>query len=215
MSFDQVVVAVVILFLIVSLYRNLLGPGFSFMIAIAVLGIFGILTPKEMLHGFANEQLAVIIILLLVGEIIRKSTLLDSFFNSFFQNTRTYKKFIFKMIFPVAGLSAIINNTPLVAIIMPYVHNWSKKNGISPSKLLIPLSYAAILGGTTTLIGTSTNLVVNGMVEDQSMIPGFTSLDIFDFTPVGLSMVILAGFILFLLPTSCFRTEATPLTILP
>jgi di/tricarboxylate transporter len=211
MSLDQVVVAIVILFLIVSLYRNMLGPGFSFMIAIAVLGIFGILTPKEMLHGFANEQLAVIIILLLVGEIIRKSTLLDSFFNSFFKNTRTYKKFIFKMIFPVAGLSAIINNTPLVAIIMPYVHNWSKKNGISPSKLLIPLSYAAILGGTTTLIGTSTNLVVNGMVEDQSMIPDFKSLDIFDFTPVGLSMVIFGGLYLIFASYKLLPDRSDPL----
>jgi di/tricarboxylate transporter len=193
MSGDQIVVAVVILFLIISLYKNLLGPGFTFIIGISILGFVGILTPQEMLHGFANEQLAVIIILLLIGEIIRKSTLLDSFFDSFFKQTKSYKKFILKLIFPVAGLSAIINNTPLVAIIMPYVHNWGKKNGVSPSKLFIPLSYAAILGGTATLIGTSTNLVVNGMVSDQNMFPDFKSLDIFDFTPVGLSMIIIGG----------------------
>jgi di/tricarboxylate transporter len=193
MPFDQIVVAGVILFLIIALYRNLLGPGFTFMIGIAVLGIFGILSPKEMLHGFANEQLAVIIILLLIGEVIRRSTLLDSFFDKFFNNTHSYKKFIFKLIFPVSALSAIINNTPLVAIIMPYVLKWGKNHNIAPSKLLIPLSYAAILGGTATLIGTSTNLVVNGMVEDQQIIPGFTSLTIFDFTPVGVSMIIFGG----------------------
>lgn len=193
MPFDQIVVAGVILFLIIALYRNLLGPGFTFMIGIAVLGIFGILSPKEMLHGFANEQLAVIIILLLIGEVIRRSTLLDSFFDKFFNNTHSYKKFIFKLIFPVSALSAIINNTPLVAIIMPYVLKWGKNHNIAPSKLLIPLSYAAILGGTATLIGTSTNLVVNGMVEDQQIIPGFTSLTIFDFTPVGVSMIVFGG----------------------
>ena len=211
MPANQIIVIIVILFLIISLYKNLMGPGFTFMIAIAVLGITGILTPKEMLHGFANEQLAVIIILLLIGEIIRKSTLLDSFFNSFFKNTTSYRKFILKLIFPVSGLSAIINNTPLVAIIMPYVHNWGKENGISSSKLLIPLSYAAILGGTATLIGTSTNLVVNGMVSDQTIIKDFNSLGIFDFTPVGLSMIIIGGIYLVLASNKLLPDRRDPI----
>jgi len=193
MSFDQLIVSFVILLMIISLYKNLLGPGFTFIIGISILGIFGILTPDEMIHGFANEQLAVIVLLLLIGEIIRRSTLIDSFFENFFKKTFSYRKFLFKLIFPVAGLSAVINNTPLVAIIMPYVHNWGKRNGISPSKLLIPLSYAAMLGGTATLIGTSTNLVVNGLVAGQDVFSGFKSLDIFDFTPVGLTMVLLGG----------------------
>ncbi len=193
MSFDQIIVSVVILFMIISLYKNLLGPGFTFIIGISILGIFGILTPEEMIHGFANEQLAVIILLLLIGEVIRKSSLIDNLFESFFKKTFTYRKFLFKLIFPVAGLSAVINNTPLVAIIMPYVHNWGRRNGVSPSKLLIPLSYAAMLGGTATLIGTSTNLVVNGMVAGQDVFPEFKSLNIFDFTPVGVSMILLGG----------------------
>ena len=211
MTIDQIIVVLVILFLIISLYKNLLGAGFSFMIAIAILGITGILTSKEMLHGFANEQLGIIIILLLIGEVIRKSTLLDNFFNRIFKNTVTFKKFILKLIFPVAGLSAIINNTPLVAIIMPYVVNWGKKNNVSPSKLLIPLSYAAILGGTATLIGTSTNLVVNGMVEDQTVIPDFHSLSIFDFTPVGLSMIIIGGVYLIFASNKLLPDRSDPL----
>ena len=198
MTLNQIIVSLVVLFIIVSLYKNLLGPGFTFVIGISILGIFGILTPKEMLHGFANEQLAVIILLLLIGEVIRKSTLIDNFFNQFFRRTTNYRTFIIKLIFPVAGFSAIINNTPLVAIIMPYVHNWGKKNNVSPSKLLIPLSYAAILGGTATLIGTSTNLVINGMVSEQTVFPQFTTLNIFDFTPVGLSMIIIGGIYLVL-----------------
>ena len=195
---DQIIVTLVILFLIISLYKNLLGPGFTFIIGISILGIFRILTPAEMLNGFANEQLAVIILLLLIGEVIRKSTLIDNLFERFFRKTFSYRKFIFKLIFPVSGLSAFINNTPLVAIMMPYVHNWGKRNNIAPSKLLIPLSYAAILGGTASLIGTSTNLVVNGMVADQTLFPAFKSLNIFDFTPVGVSMVIIGGLYLVL-----------------
>lgn len=198
MTLNQIIVTLVILFLIVSLYKNLLGPGFTFIIGISVLGIFGILTPVEMLRGFANEQLAVIILLLLIGEVIRKSTLIDNLFERFFRKTFSYRKFIFKLIFPVSGLSAFINNTPLVAIMMPYVHNWGKRNNIAPSKLLIPLSYAAILGGTASLIGTSTNLVVNGMVAEQSLFPTFKSLEIFDFTPVGISMIVIGGIYLVL-----------------
>jgi len=198
LSPDQIIVTLVILFLIISLYKNLLGPGFTFIIGISVLGIFRILTPTEMLKGFANVQLAVIILLLLIGEVIRKSTLIDNLFEHFFRRTFSYRKFIFKLIFPVSALSAFINNTPLVAIMMPYVHSWGKKNNIAPSKLLIPLSYAAILGGTASLIGTSTNLVVNGMVASQTLFPAFKTLNIFDFTPVGIAMILLGGLYLVL-----------------
>jgi di/tricarboxylate transporter len=184
--------------MIVSLYKGYFGSGFTFIIGISVLGITGVLTPKEIMSGFANEQLAVIVLLLLIGEVIRKSALIDNMFDRFFKKTFTYRRFLAKLIFPVAGLSALINNTPLVAIMMPYVHNWGKKNNIAPSKLLIPLSYAAILGGTATLIGTSTNLVVNGMVAEQNLFPHFKTLDIFDFTPVGVSMIILGGLYLVL-----------------
>jgi di/tricarboxylate transporter len=91
------------------------------------------------------------------------------------------------MMLVVASFSAFFNNTPLVAMMMPYVNRWSNQRKVSASKLLIPLSYAAILGGCVTLIGTSTNLIVNGMAVDN----GFESLGIFEFSAVGLPMLIL------------------------
>ncbi len=193
MTLDQIIVLVIIAFLLISLYKNFFGPGFTFIIGISILGVSGILTPTEILDGFANEQIAVIILLLLIGEVIRKSSLIDNLFNRFFKKTYTYKRFLLKLLFPVAGLSSLINNTPLVAIMMPYVVNWGRRNNIAASKLLIPLSYAAMLGGTATLIGTSTNLVVNGLVAEQNIISGFNTLEIFDFAPVGISMIILGG----------------------
>ena len=66
---------------------------------------------------------------------------------------------------PVAGLSSLVNNTPVVAMMIPAVIDWAKRNQFSVSQLLIPLSYAAIIGGSCTLIGTSTNLVVDGMLK--------------------------------------------------
>jgi len=168
-----------------------MGPAFTFLIGIVVLGIFGILTPKEILSGLANEQIIVIILLLLLGDIIRKSNLIDRLFDKAFKKATTYRGFLTRMIAIVAGFSAFLNNTPLVAIMIPYVHNWSKRNNLAPSKLLIPLSYAAILGGCATLIGTSTNLIVNGMVTDQLIVPGLKPLGMFDFTIVGLPMIII------------------------
>lgn len=190
-TFDQIIVLVVILFILVSLYKEYIGPAFTFLIGVLTLGLFGILTPQEILNGFANEQIAVIVLLLLLGDIIRRTSLIDSLFERVFDKNMSKRSFILKMTTIVASLSAFFNNTPLVAIMMPYVSNWSKTNNIAPSKLLIPLSFAAILGGSATLIGTSTNLIVNGLVIDQQVFPGLQSLELFDFVYVGLPMAIL------------------------
>jgi di/tricarboxylate transporter len=87
-----------------------------------------------------------------------------------------------------ATMSAFLNNTPIVAMLIPPVQAWSEKSGISPAKLLMPLSYAAIVGGMTTLIGTSTNLLVSGLMEAS----GYQSLGFFDLTWVGLPAAICA-----------------------
>ncbi|MDP6907940.1 MAG: SLC13 family permease, partial [Flavobacteriales bacterium] len=138
---------------------------------------------------FANEQLAVIILLLIISDIIRKTDVVDLVFNRLFKGTKTVSGFITRMVVFVAPSSAFFNNTPLVAMMMPYVYSWSKRHNTSPSKLLIPLSYAAILGGCMTLVGTSTNLIVNGMAVDA----GFDSLGIFDFTWIGLPMLVVGA----------------------
>ena len=195
---EIVIVSIVLVFIIISLYTELMGPAFTFLIGVVILGIFGILTPKEILSGLANEQIIVIILLLLLGDIIRKSNLIDRLFDKAFRRATTYRGFMTRMIAIVAGFSAFLNNTPLVAIRIPYVHNWSKRNNFAPSKLLIPLSYAAILGGCATLIGTSTNLIVNGMVTDQLIVPGLKPLGMFDFTIVGLPMIIIGAVYLIL-----------------
>lgn len=193
-TFDLIVVLIVILFILISLYKELIGATFTFVIAAVTLGFFGILTPREILSGFANEQIAVIILLLLLGDIIRQTALVEILFDRIFKSAKSYRGFLSRMTLIIAGFSAFLNNTPLVAVMMPYVNSWCKRNNISPSKFLMPLSYAAILGGCATLIGTSTNLIVNGLVVDQTIIPGLESLNIFDFAYVGVPMIFI-GFI--------------------
>jgi di/tricarboxylate transporter len=188
---DQWVVIAVLILLIVFLYKGILNPTLSFFLAIVCLMVFGIISPKEILIGFSNEQIAVILMLILLGFAFEKSGLLDVLFRSFFQRVRHQRGFVGRMSFLVGSFSAFLNNTPLVAMMMPYAQSWAQKNNISPSKLMIPLSYAAIFGGCVTLIGTSTNLVVNGLWQDQVIFPNRPSLNIFDFFIVGFPLMLL------------------------
>ena len=82
---------------------------------------------------------------------------------------------------PITLMSAFLNNTPLVAMMIPAVDDWAKRQNFAPSKLMLPLSYAAIFGGTCSLIGTSTNLVVNGLLIAQTD----TRLGLFEIAWVG------------------------------
>ena len=176
-----------IVFLLSALYLEWFKPTVSFFIAILVFIFGGILTPSEALNGFANEQLAVIVLLLIISDIFKKSSVVNVLFHRLFARSENVSSFKLGMMTVVASFSAFFNNTPLVAMMMPYTNNWAIKNKVAPSKLLIPLSYAAILGGCVTLVGTSTNLIVNGLAIDA----GFKSLSIFDFTTVGLPMMVI------------------------
>jgi len=190
-TFDLVLVFLVLLFILVSLYRNLLGISFTFFIGIITLGIFGILTPTEIISGFGNEQVAVVILMLVFSDVLKKTYIIENTFDRLFRNTRTYKGFISKMVLAVSTFSMFLNNTPLVAVMMPYVHSWTRRNNFAPSKFLIPLSYAAILGGSATLIGTSTNLIVNSMIQGQTVIPNLPRLSMFEFAWVGIPMILI------------------------
>ncbi len=185
--FQIFIVLGVILYMIISLYAGYQRTIVVYAISITILGLFDIISTKEILQGFANEQIAIILLLIIIGNVIYKSGLIDLFFNPVFKRVKTIKPFLARLLFFVSSFSAFFNNAPLVAMLMPYINNWSVKNNVNQSKLLIPLSYAAILGGSATLIGTSTNLLINGMLIDA----GGQSLDIFEFSYVGLPMILL------------------------
>lgn len=210
--FSEILVYIVLIFILVSLYWEILGPALTFIISIVILGLAGILSPSEMLDGFSNEQIFVIIILLLIGDIIRKASAIELIFDNIFNKTKTYKGFLGKLTLIFASTSAFINNTPLVAVLMPFTISWSKKNNISPSKLLIPLSYIIILGGSITLIGTSNNMIVNSLVLNQKIAPELKSLGMFDFTAVGLPMLIIGFLYLFFFGNKMLPTKVDAIT---
>lgn len=181
------IVCLVILGIVISLYKEMIKPVMVFVVAITILMATGIIKPKEALSGFANEQIAVIFLLLILSDVVKRSAALDYSISRLFRPNLSYKAFLFRMSASVASLSAFVNNTPLVALMMPYVYDWAKRKKISPSKVLMPLSMAAIIGGTVTLIGTSTNLVVSGLASDAGLPP----LSMFSFTPIGLPIMII------------------------
>lgn len=157
-----------------------------FLMAIAVMILSGLLPVKVFLEGFVNTSILSIFLIIIITSSINAHFNLSSIFDRLFSNVKGTRPFLVRMGVTVAGVSSVMNNTPVVAIMMPYIYNWANKFGISHSKLLIPLSYSAILGGGITLIGTSTNLVLNGLLSSN----GKERLDFMDFVAPGLILTI-------------------------
>ncbi len=163
------------------------APHLVMMGVLIVLSATGILDASQALAGFSNSGLITVVAMFVVAAGIHHSGGVDLLVHYLLRSPRTVRGAQARIAFPVALLSGFLNNTPVVATMIPAIHAWSRKIGISPSKLMIPLSYSAILGGTLTLIGTSTNLVVNGQYQHLTGKPGFS---IFSITPVGLPVAI-------------------------
>lgn len=172
--------------LLMSLGR--FGPHLVMMGVLIVLSATGILDATQALAGFSNSGLITVVAMFVVAAGIHHSGGVDLLVQHVLRSPRTVRGAQARIAFPVALLSGFLNNTPVVATMIPAIHAWSRKIGIAPSKLMIPLSYSAILGGTITLIGTSTNLVVNGQYRDLTGEEGFS---IFSITAVGLPVAII------------------------
>jgi di/tricarboxylate transporter len=149
-----------------ALLRNLAGPDVILLGTLALLTTVGVIDPVEAVGGFDNEGLITVAAMFIVVAGLSATGGMRLITAPLLGRPRSTLDAQIRLMLPVAAMSAILNNTPIVAMFMPVVNDWCKKSGISPSKLFIPLSYASILGGTCTLIGTSTNLVVNGLLLD-------------------------------------------------
>ncbi|MDZ7925446.1 MAG: SLC13 family permease [Marinagarivorans sp.] len=164
-----------------------LGAHLVMMAALSLLGITGILTSGEALAGFSNSGVMTVAAMFVVAAGIHSSGGIDLLVNKLLGHPKTERSALARVFAPVVLLSAFLNNTPVVATMIPALLAWSRKIGIAPSKLMIPLSYCAILGGTMTLIGTSTNLVVNGQYQALTGEAGFS---LFSISIVGVPVAI-------------------------
>jgi di/tricarboxylate transporter len=178
----QAVATIGVLVLVVgTLVLTRIGPDLVMFGGLTLLLVFGVIGPHEALAGFSNEGVITIGVLYLVVAGLQDTGAMNFLSQPILGRPTSVAGAQARLMFPTAALSSVMNNTPLVAIMLPIVRDWAKRCQIPVSKLLIPLSYATILGGLCTLVGTSTNLVVSGLLEKTSRV-----LDFFDPAWVGI-----------------------------
>ena len=202
MTFQAWVSTAIVVASVLLLATTSVAPYLVLLGAVVVLLVLGILTPTAALAGFANEGVITVAALFVVAAALNETGVLTSLVRTVLGRPSSARGAQARLVFPVALGSAFLNNTPVVAMLMPVVTDWARRTRIPASQLLIPLSYAAILGGLCTLIGTSTNLIVHGLLLDS----GLPGLSMFDLTSVGIpcAVVGLAFLLVFgprLLPT--------------
>jgi len=177
------IVLAAIAIMIVALIKDSMRPGLILFSVAVFLMALGIITPAELADGFSNKGMLTVAVLFLVSEGVRYSGALNKL--AAFALPKKQRKtpiLLLRVMFPISALSAFLNNTPVVVIFAPIVKRWAENLKISPNKFLIPLSYATIFGGVCTLIGTSTNLLVNGLMIEQ----GYRELGMFELGKIGI-----------------------------
>lgn len=202
MSWEAWYTLAVLALVFYALVRELAPTDVILLGGVILVGLAGILEPEEIFSGFANEGLLTVAALFAVAAALRETGALNTVGGWILGRARTEIGALARLSLSVSPASAFLNNTPVVAMLLPVVTSWCRKNQVSPSRLLLPLSYLAILGGTCTLIGTSTNLVVNGMIEEQrktlvaqasaqgteppaGLMHALRPMSLFEVTPVG------------------------------
>ena len=195
MTFEIIFVLLALLGMVVALALDKMRPGMVLFSVVVLFLCAGILTPKEMLEGFSNKGMITVAMLFLVSEGIRQSGALGQVIKKLLpQGKTTVFKAQFRMLPTISFISAFLNNTPVVVIFAPIIKRWAESVKLPATKFLIPLSYVTILGGICTLIGTSTNLVVHGMILEA----GYEGFTMFELGKVGIFIAIAGIIYLFL-----------------
>ena len=162
------------------------GPDLVLLGGLTILLVAGIVSPAEALEGFGNEGLVTVAVLFVIAEGLHQTGSITFIGQQLLGQPRSVAAAQRRIVLPSAIASAFLNNTPVVAMLLPVITDWCRKHRLPVSQLLLPLSYATILGGLCTLVGTSTTLVVNGLlIEERGQ-----GLGMFEIARVGLPAMV-------------------------
>ena len=189
-TWEAVYCVAVVVAMFAALLKNVAGPDVLMLGALAMELAAGIVGIEDGLRGFSNKGLLTVACLFVVAAGISNTGALDYYMSKALGTPRSAADAQIRLMVPIAVVSAFLNNTPVVAIMIPIVQKWSRKCKISSAQLFIPLSFSSILGGTCTLIGTSTNLVVDGMRRERY--PNERAIGLFELSKYGVP-VLLSG----------------------
>ena len=192
MGWDAWATLVVLLAVFSSLIATRIPADVVMVGGVAVLLLAGVIGPKEALSGMANEGMVTVGVLFVVVAGLQQTGCMTLVAARVFGQPKGVRDAQVRLMLPVAALSAFMNNTPLVAMMLPVVNDWSRKFGISASKVMMPLSFATILGGLCTLVGTSTNVIAAGLLRDRIADGTVASepMGMFTITLVGLPVAV-------------------------
>ena len=182
-NFNALITVLVLFLSLILFIRNSIAPELTGLLCVGIFIVTGVLTPEKALAGFGSPSLITLMGLFAVSSALFKSGALDrvrELISS--ENIKTPRKLISLITFLIAPISGIVPNTPVVASLLPLIEGWCERRNISPSKVLLPLSFATLLGGTLTLLGSSVNL----LVSDISQQLGYGSLELFSLTSIGI-----------------------------
>lgn len=187
---DAVITSIVIVAAIVLFVTERLSIDLIALLIIGSLVVSGVISPQEGIAGFSNPATLTVAFMFVISAAILKTGSLQYVTGLLTRTFRNrYQRGVVFLMLAVSTVSAFINNTPVVAVMIPVTTQIAKNSGRAASKLLIPVSYASIFGGTCTLIGTSTNILVNGIAVQNGLEP----FDMFDFAPMGLCVVLVGS----------------------
>jgi di/tricarboxylate transporter len=188
MPFEFWYTLVIFLLMIIFIVKEIVETEIVMFSAVILLLVGNVITMEQAFIGFSNPGMLTIALLFVIAGALYHSGAVSQLNRYIFGTNQSgiVKKMI-RILFPVAAVSAFMNNTPVVAILIPAIRSWSERTNFSASKFLIPVSYAAILGGMCTLIGTSTNLIIYGLMIDF----GMKGLGLFEISLIGVPIAIL------------------------
>ncbi|MEO1993456.1 MAG: SLC13 family permease [Pirellulales bacterium] len=196
------IVALVTLGLLFSGRRT---PDMVMMGAVIVLLFTGILSPKEALDGMSNEGMITVAALFVVAAAVERTGALQTIISRLLGRPRSLATAQLRTMIGPGILSAFMNNTPVVAIMVPALRSWARKHGLSISKLLMPMNCAVVLGGLCTLIGTSTTVVVSGLMAQRTG----KSLNMFEISWLGFPLFII-GLVYLILASKVLLKDRRP-----